>query len=86
MSILGWVFFGLITGWIASKIVNRQGEGCFLNIALGMVGAVVGGLLFSALGTTSFGSSTSARCSSPCVGAVIVLSSINAVAGRRGFR
>ena len=54
MSILGWVFFGLITGWIASKIVNRQGEGCFLNIALGMLGAVVGGALFSALGKNIF--------------------------------
>ena len=50
MSILGWIFFGLIAGFIASKIVNRQGEGCFLNIALGIVGALLGGAIFALLG------------------------------------
>ena len=54
MSVLGWIFFGLIAGFIASKIVNRQGEGCFLNIALGLVGALVGGTMFSLLGTPIF--------------------------------
>ena len=38
MSILGWIFFGLIAGFIANKIVNDRGEGCFLNIALGEIG------------------------------------------------
>ena len=46
MSILGWAIFGAITGFIASKIVNRRGEGCILNIALGLVGALVGGAIF----------------------------------------
>ncbi|MGA7676645.1 MAG: GlsB/YeaQ/YmgE family stress response membrane protein [Rhizomicrobium sp.] len=50
MSILGWIFFGLIAGFIANKIVNDRGEGCFLNIALGIVGAVLGGAIFSFLG------------------------------------
>ena len=49
MYILGWVFFGALTGWVASKIVNRRGEGCMVNTALGLVGAVVGGFLFRAL-------------------------------------
>jgi len=34
---------GLIAGFIGSKIVNRQGEGFFLDILLGVVGGVVGG-------------------------------------------
>ena len=46
MGILTWVVFGLITGFMASKIVNQRGEGCFLNIALGLVGALVGGFLY----------------------------------------
>ena len=46
MGILTWVAFGLIAGFIASKIVNQRGEGCFLNIALGLVGALVGGFLY----------------------------------------
>ena len=47
MSIIGWIILGLIAGFIASKIVNRQGEGFFLDIILGVVGAVVGGWLWS---------------------------------------
>ncbi len=46
MGILAWAIFGLITGFIASKIVNDRGEGCVLNVALGLVGAMVGGFLF----------------------------------------
>ena len=44
--VLGWIIFGALTGWIASQIVNKQGEGCLVNTALGLVGAVVGGFLF----------------------------------------
>ena len=50
MSIIGWIVLGLIAGFIASKIVNRQGSGIILDIALGIVGAIVGGVLFSAFG------------------------------------
>ena len=41
MSILGWIVLGLISGFIASKIVNRTGEGVFLDIILGIVGIVL---------------------------------------------
>ncbi len=41
MLILGWVVFGALTGWIASKIVNKRGEGCMVNTALGLLGAVL---------------------------------------------
>jgi uncharacterized membrane protein YeaQ/YmgE (transglycosylase-associated protein family) len=47
MSIIGWIVLGLVSGFIASKIVNRQGEGLILDIVLGIVGAIVGGYLFS---------------------------------------
>jgi uncharacterized membrane protein YeaQ/YmgE (transglycosylase-associated protein family) len=50
MSILAWLILGLIAGFIASKIVNKSGEGFFLDIVLGVVGAVVGGFLFTQLG------------------------------------
>ena len=47
MSIIGWIVFGLIAGFIASKIVNKEGEGFMLDVILGIVGAVVGGYLVS---------------------------------------
>jgi uncharacterized membrane protein YeaQ/YmgE (transglycosylase-associated protein family) len=49
MSVLGWIVLGLIAGFIASKIVNRSGQGFLLDIALGIVGAVIGGFLFTTL-------------------------------------
>ena len=50
VSILAWVVLGLISGFIASKIVNRTGEGFVLDIVLGIVGAIVGGFLFAQFG------------------------------------
>ena len=50
MSIIAWIVLGLIAGFIGSKLVNKTGEGFFLDIALGIVGAVIGGWLFSLFG------------------------------------
>jgi uncharacterized membrane protein YeaQ/YmgE (transglycosylase-associated protein family) len=50
MSIIAWIVLGLIAGFIASKIVNKAGEGVFLDIVLGIVGALVGGFLFQTFG------------------------------------
>jgi uncharacterized membrane protein YeaQ/YmgE (transglycosylase-associated protein family) len=44
MSFLAWIVLGLLAGFIGSKIVNKQGEGVILDILLGIVGAVLGGL------------------------------------------
>ena len=49
MYILGWIFFGALTGWLASILVGRRGQGCLVNMALGLVGAVVGGFIFREL-------------------------------------
>jgi uncharacterized membrane protein YeaQ/YmgE (transglycosylase-associated protein family) len=50
MGILAWIVLGLIAGFIGSKLVNKSGEGFFLDIILGVVGAVVGGWIFSMFG------------------------------------
>ena len=50
MSFIAWIVLGLIAGFIASKLVNKSGEGMLLDIILGIVGAVVGGWLFNAFG------------------------------------
>jgi len=50
MGILSWIILGLIAGFIGSKIVNRQGQGFWLDILLGIIGAFVGGYLFSFFG------------------------------------
>jgi uncharacterized membrane protein YeaQ/YmgE (transglycosylase-associated protein family) len=50
MSIIAWIVLGLIAGFVASKIVNKSGEGMILDIILGIVGAVLGGYLFQTFG------------------------------------
>jgi uncharacterized membrane protein YeaQ/YmgE (transglycosylase-associated protein family) len=50
MSLIAWIVLGLIAGFIASKLVNKTGEGMLLDIALGIVGAVLGGWLFNTFG------------------------------------
>jgi uncharacterized membrane protein YeaQ/YmgE (transglycosylase-associated protein family) len=50
MSFLAWIVLGLIAGFIGSKIVNKSGEGFFMDIVLGVIGAIVGGWLFAKFG------------------------------------
>ena len=50
MSFLTWIVLGLLAGFIASKVVNKQGQGAFLEILLGITGAVLGYLLMHAFG------------------------------------
>lgn len=50
MSVIAWIILGLIAGFIGSKLVNKTGEGLFLDVVLGVVGAIVGGFIFSLFG------------------------------------
>jgi uncharacterized membrane protein YeaQ/YmgE (transglycosylase-associated protein family) len=50
MSFIAWIVLGLVAGFIASKLVNKSGEGMLLDIILGIVGAVAGGWLFNMFG------------------------------------
>ena len=52
MSWLVWIVLGLIAGFVGSKVVNKRGEGAFLDIILGIVGAIVGGYVFSLFGAS----------------------------------
>lgn len=51
MSVIVWIVLGLVSGFIASKLVNDTGQGVLVDIVLGIVGAVVGGFLFSLVGS-----------------------------------
>ena len=86
MSIIGWLFFGLVTGFIAGKIVNARGEGCFLNIALGILGAVLGGAIFAFLGQPVWFHFSLWSMLVAIIGAVIVLLVWHAATGRRTLR
>ncbi|MBS0380764.1 MAG: GlsB/YeaQ/YmgE family stress response membrane protein [Proteobacteria bacterium] len=73
MSILAWIVLGLISGFIASKLVNKTGEGVVLDIVLGIVGAVVGGWLFATFGMSGVTGVNLYSMLVAVVGAVVVL-------------
>jgi len=83
MSILGWILFGLITGFVASKIVNDRGQGCLVDVALGLVGALVGGFIFRSLtGFDSFQFNLPSMFVA-IIGAIVVLLLYHLATGRR---
>jgi uncharacterized membrane protein YeaQ/YmgE (transglycosylase-associated protein family) len=83
MSIFAWVFLGLIAGFVASKIVNKQGEGFVLDVVLGVVGAVVGGFLFTRMGATGVTGFNLYSVFVSLIGAIIVLVAYHALVARR---
>jgi uncharacterized membrane protein YeaQ/YmgE (transglycosylase-associated protein family) len=48
-SVIAWIIVGLIAGWLAGTVSRGRGFGCIADIILGMVGAVLGGWIFSKL-------------------------------------
>ncbi len=82
MSIIGWIVLGLIAGFIASKIVSKRGGGIVLDIFLGIIGALVGGFLFSQLGAVGVTGFNLWSMLVAIVGAVIILLLYHAVRGR----
>ena len=85
MSILAWIVLGLIAGFIASKLVNRGGGSLVLDLLLGVVGAFVGGFLFTRFGSAGVTGLNLYSILVATVGAVVVLFIYHALAGRRGI-
>jgi len=83
MSIIGWIILGLIAGFIGSKIVNKAGQGIMLDIALGIVGAIVGGFIFSAFGASGITGLNIYSMIVAIIGSVVVLVVYHAVVARR---
>jgi uncharacterized membrane protein YeaQ/YmgE (transglycosylase-associated protein family) len=83
MSILAWIILGLIAGFIGSRIVDREGKGLWLNIALGIVGAIVGGVIFSVFGASGVTGVNLYSMIVAVIGSIVVLWIYHSVSGRR---
>jgi len=83
MSFVAWIILGLISGFIASKMVNKTGEGAILDIVLGVVGAFVGGWLFSNFGMSGVTGLNIYSMVVAVIGAVVVLVIYHALVRRR---
>jgi uncharacterized membrane protein YeaQ/YmgE (transglycosylase-associated protein family) len=74
-----WVVIGLVAGWIAGHLTRGRGFGCIVDIILGLIGAVLGGWIFTRLGIVTFGFFGSLAAAT--VGAVVLVAFARLFAG-----
>ena len=82
MSIIAWLILGLISGFIASKLVNKTGDGIIVDIILGIIGAIAGGWLFNTFGMPGVTGLNIYSMLVAVVGAVVVLVIYHAIRRR----
>jgi uncharacterized membrane protein YeaQ/YmgE (transglycosylase-associated protein family) len=80
MDLLTFIITGLIAGWLAGMITRAQGLGCLMDIVVGIIGAIIGGYLFSLIDIAPEG--FFGRVGTATVGAALLLLMLNAIAGR----
>ncbi|MHB8527778.1 MAG: GlsB/YeaQ/YmgE family stress response membrane protein [Candidatus Acidiferrales bacterium] len=80
-GLLAWIIIGLIAGWLTGTVTRGRGFGCFADTILGMVGALIGGWIFSKLGIATFGFLGSLAAA--FVGAIVLVAIARLFAGRR---
>lgn len=83
MGILAWIIIGGLAGWLASVMVEGGGMGVLGDIIVGIVGAFLGGLVFSALGNTGVTGFNLWSFFVALVGAVVLLGIVRLVSGGR---
>lgn len=81
VGVLGWIIIGLIAGWIAEKVTGSQ-HGLLTNLAVGLIGAVLGGVIFNAFNAAPRVTFI-ANLVVATVGAIILLFLWSMVRGRR---
>jgi uncharacterized membrane protein YeaQ/YmgE (transglycosylase-associated protein family) len=86
MGFLSWIVLGAIAGWLGSLLVNRTGEGLLRDIVLGIIGGIVGGWIFSILGSSGVTGFNLWSLFVAVVGAVVVLVLYHAIFGRAATR
>ncbi len=83
MGILSWIILGLIAGWIAGLIMKGGGYGIVGDIVVGIVGALIGGWLGSALLGLSVTGFNFTSLVLAVVGAIILIAIYRAIVGTR---
>jgi uncharacterized membrane protein YeaQ/YmgE (transglycosylase-associated protein family) len=86
MGIIAWIILGLIAGFIASKLVNKTGEGITGDIILGIIGAVLGGGIAHLMGINGVTGFNIYSMLIATGGAVVALVLYHALTRRRSLR
>jgi uncharacterized membrane protein YeaQ/YmgE (transglycosylase-associated protein family) len=80
---LAWIVVGLIGGYLASRIVNKTGEGVLRDILLGIIGGIVGGIIFRFLGGHGVTGVNLWSIFVAFIGGVVALVAYHAIRGQR---
>jgi len=84
MQILLWILFGGVVGWIASMLVGVNSRmGIFKNIAVGLLGSLIGGWLSTLLGLGTFATFSINSFLVALAGAVLLLLVLTKLGQRR---
>src|SRR4029078_279545 len=87
MNIVAWIIVGLIAGLVARWIVHDDRSGCIYTVAIGVLGALIGGALVPAAGGEGINDFSLRSLLVAALGAVLLLLVLNAISGgepRRG--
>jgi uncharacterized membrane protein YeaQ/YmgE (transglycosylase-associated protein family) len=82
MTLLAWIVVGLIAGWLAS-LITGTGESLLVDLVVGVLGAIVGGVIFNAFGASGATGINLYSILVAVVGSVLLLGAMRAVQGSR---
>lgn len=78
-GLIWWIIIGLLAGWIAGHLTRGRGFGCIVDVILGLIGAVIGGWIFTKIGVGGYGFWWSLAAAT--VGAVVLVAIARLFAG-----
>lgn len=83
MGLLSWIIVGFLAAWIAGMITGHPREGCITKIAVGVIGAFIGGALARAAGYEGINDFGLRSVLLAALGATVLLLFLGAIEGRR---
>jgi uncharacterized membrane protein YeaQ/YmgE (transglycosylase-associated protein family) len=78
---IAWIVIGLLAGWLAGTLARGRGFGCIANIILGLIGALLGGWIFTKLGI--FGGGFLYSLAAATVGAIVLVAIAGLFSGNK---
>jgi uncharacterized membrane protein YeaQ/YmgE (transglycosylase-associated protein family) len=84
MYILSWIIIGLVAGWSAGRILKGDGYGPFMDVSMGIVGAIAGGFLMRSAGFGGYGGAVVTTLVA-VIGAVLVTLTAGNMNGKRAY-
>lgn len=85
MGIIAWLILGLIAGFLASMVMGGGGYGIIGDIIVGVLGAFIGGFIFSMLTGSGITGFNLWSIFVAFIGAVVLIAILRAVSGRRAY-